>query len=408
MVIIVLAMSRGEVFSYRVVRKRAACRCTRPGCAMTLDPFAKGMILGLADGGASTKRIASKVRKTDGEHPSQRAVQQTIAGEEGLRKRSGERRPGSGRPPSLTHEEKEKVVALVFAERGSAVVTAKYCRRKLPFLKRVSRWVITRALQDAGLRWLRRRQKRLVKKEHRAQRLQYARWVLKQSEKLLRSFAYVDGTTYYLARCETEAVDQERRRLGPYVWKMASGKDGLFSDTVGPSLYSKAQGAPVKVWGMLAKGRLCYHVLPEAGKGKTVHMNGARYRKMLNRSADQWLKSCFGKVPKQVNLIQDYERCLWQRASLRTLLKHHLFAMDRFPKSSPDLNAIEQVWNLLRQMLDETAPVEVETRQAFLARFRRTVYSLNSKHSAALLAMCSNQKDRAREVLRLKGARTRW
>ena len=41
---------------------------------------------------------------------------------------------------------------------------------------------------------------------------------------------------------------------------MSSGKDGLFTDNVGPSLYAHAQGRPVKIWGMMANDKLCYFV----------------------------------------------------------------------------------------------------------------------------------------------------
>ena len=375
---------------------------------MTLDPFAKGEVLGLARAGTPSRDNAASVLKSDGTHPSQRAVQQVIAAEEDIRRRDGERAPGTGRGRALTDKQRAAIVALVFKERGSATVTAAFCRQRLPFLRTVSPWTIRNALHDAGLRWLRRRQKRLVPKPHRAMRMTYARWVRKQHSKVLNNFAYVDGTTFYLARSDSELIDKGRRRLGPYVWKMSSGKDGLFSDTVGPSLYSRGQGTPVKVWGFLALGHLCYHVLPADDSGGTVHMNGWRYRAMVARYGTAWIRRCFKRMPRRVTLIQDYERCLWQRDSLSTLAQHHLFPLKKFPKCSPDLNAIEQVWHLLRQMLDASAPEIIESRSEFLIRFRKAVRALNTKCRAQLLAMCSDQQDRAREVLRLHGARTAW
>ena len=65
----------------------------------------------------------------------------------------------------------------------------------------------------------------------------------------LKRFAYTDGTVFYLARSEAELEDKTRLCLGPYVWRMANGKDGLWDANVGPSLYAKAQGKPVKIWG---------------------------------------------------------------------------------------------------------------------------------------------------------------
>ena len=38
------------------------------------------------------------------------------------------------------------------------------------------------------------------------------------------------------------------------------GQDGLFDENVGPSLYAKAQGMPVKIWGFLGNGRLEYYI----------------------------------------------------------------------------------------------------------------------------------------------------
>ena len=82
--------------------------------------------------------------------------------------------------------------------------------------------------------------------------------------------------------------------------------------------------------------------------------------------------------------------------------------MGNYPKSSPDLNAIEEAWNMMRQRLESTEPVDFEDRPAFLARLRRCVNWLNEHQGDALLTACTNQKDRARDVVELKGAKTKW
>ena len=73
-------------------------------------------------------------------------------------------------------------------------------------------------------------------------------------KRTLARVAFVDGTIYRLARTSDEAAQQERRRLGSHVWRMRTGKDGLFDVNVGPSLYAASQGQPVKVWGYFANG----------------------------------------------------------------------------------------------------------------------------------------------------------
>ena len=62
--------------------------------------------------------------------------------------------------------------------------------------------------------------------------------------------AFIDGTTFSLGRSDAEEQEQTRHRLGPFVWRMSTGADGLFSDNVGPSLYAASRGKPVSMWGV--------------------------------------------------------------------------------------------------------------------------------------------------------------
>ena len=223
----------------------------------------------------------------------------------------------------------------------------------------------------------------------------------------LKRFAYTDGTVFYLARSEAELEDKTRLCLGPYVWRMANGKDGLWDANVGPSLYAKAQGKPVKIWGFFADGRLEYWVLPEDGRGHTTHMNGARYNQLVGTRFAQWRRACFGD-DNSVHLVQDHEKCLWQERNQKALRRAGCLLVENFPKGSPDPNVIETWWNRLRQKLEANAPVVFEGRSQFLARLRRTVRWLNQNCREEALKCCNSQKARAKNVLELKGARTHW
>jgi hypothetical protein len=134
----------------------------------------------------------------------------------------------------------------VFKDRGSNVVTVRYCKRCLPGLRKYSRWTVTRSLHVAGLAWLRRRPKKLVSAAHKETRVKYAKEVLRKTDATLNRHCYVDGSTFYLARGEAEAMDKNRARLGAFVYRMASGKDGLYSDNVGASLYAASQGVALQ------------------------------------------------------------------------------------------------------------------------------------------------------------------
>ena len=269
-------------------------------------------IWGMSLAGAPHDQIIDAVRKKDGTCPSLRAVGDILS-----RKREHPEWRGedthSGRPKALTDAQREQLVDLVFAERGKAKVTVKFCKKRLRFLRAVGRHTVERELQDAGLRWLRRRGKTFVPRPVKLARVEYAASLKRKWHSVLDRYAYTDGTTFYLARSSVQSADKKRLALGKHVWRMANGKDGLWDDVV-----------------------------------------------------------------------------------------------EEHPKYSPDLNAIEGWWRVLRERLEQTEPEEMEGREAFIARLRRTVLWLNMHRSAHGLYLCTHQKERAGDVEKLLGAKTKW
>ena len=53
--------------------------------------------------------------------------------------------------------------------------------------------------------------------------------------------------------------------------------------------------------------------------------------------------------------------------------------MPQHAKLAPDLNAIENVWDLIQDRLLLTAPVEMESRTDFIKRLRRNVTWMNTE-----------------------------
>ena len=82
--------------------------------------------------------------------------------------------------------------------------------------------------------------------------------------------------------------------------------------------------------------------------------------------------------------------------------------VEQHPKYSADLNTIEGWWRVLRERLEQAAPEELESREAFIARLRRTVNWLNEHRWEDAFKLCANQKERAADVHLLKGAKTKW
>ena len=122
-------------------------------------------------------------------------------------------------------------------------------------------------------------------------------------------------------------------------------------------MYAKSQGLPVKIWGFFANGRLECWVLPADGARSTTHMNGARYQALVAKKFGEWRRACFGD-DAPVHLVQDHERCLWVQESLAALRSAGCCVLHNYPEHSPDLNAIEGQWHVLRQRLLDTEPEE--------------------------------------------------
>ena len=154
-------------------------------------------------------------------------------------------------------------------------------------------------------------------------------------------------------------------------------------------------------------------MLPEdvdcRGKTKTTNMSGGLHFWLVEHMFAGWRRKCFGD-DKLVHLIQDLERCLWLDFDIRALAASGCRVVQQFPKSSPDLNAIEGWWHRLRQRLEDTAPRTMESRPDLLVWLRRTAHWMNDHCRADALHLATNQKERANQVVgpELGGANTRW
>ena len=378
--------------------------------AARFNRFSRGRIVGQAEAGVPRDRIRSNVLKKDGTPASLRAIDAVLAKARADPTWEGLDSSAGGRPRELCADEVQGLKDLIHAEVGLARVTIPYCRKRLPYLRRVSAETVRRTLRRLGLAWRLRRNKAAVCKKYKPARLSYSRWVSRQPRRDLVRWAYVDGTSFYLARTPEEHADKQRQALGKHVWRLSTGQDSLEDKNVGASSYAKAQGQAIKIWGFFCDGRLEYHVLPKAvtkkGKLTTQHMNGTRYRHLVRTKCAAWRRKCWPRG--RVFIVKDYERFLRDPATVEAEVDAGCDPIEHYPKCSPDLNAIEGWWRKLKLYLEEREPAERETREEFLKRLRRAVDFLNARCRAEGRALCRNQCERAADCKRLKGARTRW
>ena len=223
---------------------------SKPSTRERFTPYLRGVIFVLALAGWSLQDIADKVVKPDGARPCKQSVSDVIkqAKENGGMKWDGQPdTTNRGRPRATTTALDRAILKVVFRRRGSAVVTVNYIKKVLRAARKVSSKTLQRRLCDAGLSWLRRRRKSIVPAKHKVSRLGWGAWVLTRAAATLATWAYTDGTTFFLARTQSDFDDKRRAALGAFVWRQANGSDGLYEDCIGPSAHWKSQGISVRI-----------------------------------------------------------------------------------------------------------------------------------------------------------------
>lgn len=206
------------------------------------------------------------------------------------------------------------------------------------------------------------------------------------------------GQLIFLDRNDVEHEDSFRRSLGTHVWRKSDNSDALWEDCIGPSAYSKGQGKPVKVWGMLACGVINIEVLDEGES-----MDTSLYVELIEDKFEDWCLNC-------EQLVCDFEGCIRSEPAVRALQQVGLTLVEDYPVSSQDFNAMENVWFILKQRLDETMPTHLESRDDFIKRLKAAVSWANRNRAERLWYLCTNQKERADDCLAMKpkGSRTKW
>ena len=361
-----------------------------------LSPFEVGQIKAHSYHGLSAHAISALVVRQDKSHPSVQNVLDVVNRLRDHPSWRGQRLVGSGRLRATTPKLDKQILRTVLKHRGSSKVTVAFVRKILPATRKLSEGTIQNRLHDSGLAWLRRRRKTLVPKKYLADRCAFAASVLRRHQGTLDRWAYADGATFFLDKATEANESTQRAALGRFVWRRADRSDSLYVECVGPSAYNKAQGEPVRVWGVLAEGQLHTYIMP---KGEC--MNRWWYAWLIRRFFKSWMGGC-------VYVAQDFERCLRCEEPMEAFKEIGVQLVPDYPRCSQDLNAIENAWKLLRDRLDETLPPELEDREAFSTRVRNAVTWLNKNRRDELLMLSTNQKARAREVLTLKGGRTKW
>lgn len=362
-----------------------------------LTPFEAGQILAHMHHELTALQISRIIFKGDGKSRfSETAVKKCMAALESDSAWKGQRQPGSGAPRKTTTRQDKQIEDAIWKYRGKFKVTVAWLKKRYLWARDLSNFTLEKRLDDAGLSYLRRRKKFLVEEIYVAERLAHCGSVKRKRQTTLDKWAYTDGTVFYLDRTAEENEHTQRAALGSKVWRKTDGTDALYADCVGPSSYKKAQGKPVRIWGMLANGKLHIEVLDEGDV-----MNNDLYGNLIDEKFPDWLGGC-------EYLVQDFEACLRSDDALQAFERIGVELVEGYPRSSQDFNAIENAWDLLRRRLDTTLPRAGEDRDSFVDRLCEAVRFVNKFRKKRLEELSRNQKVRCQECEDLDGARTSW
>ena len=117
-----------------------------------LSVFQRGRIVGQAEAGATRSHIRKTCRKKDGRQAGIRAIDSVIAHGRDP-DYDGQDSSAGGRPRELTTQEEARLKKLINDEVGLARVTIPYCKKRLKFLRRLSKEGVRLALHRLGLAW---------------------------------------------------------------------------------------------------------------------------------------------------------------------------------------------------------------------------------------------------------------
>ena len=95
-------------------------------------------------------------------------------------------------------------------------------------------------------------------------RINYCKKIIGTHQKKLERWAYSDGIVLLLDPIESANEQTQMQSLGALARRKPDRINALYADCVVPSCYNKAQGAPVRIWGVPAEGILYIEVLDES------------------------------------------------------------------------------------------------------------------------------------------------
>lgn len=305
---------------------------------------------------------------------------------------------GRPRKISLRVERTLKRDLLKMRNEGLAVSVKKLIEYSGLDFQTASVRTFSRCLNDMGFWFLQARKKGLLKERNKKLRLQYARKMIRYGKTNPNFWAnevafYLDGVSFVYKTNPMSAAMAPKAR----VWRRKS--EGLQVTSKGPK--------------DLAGGKRLHLIVAIAyGKGVILKepyekLNGNFFANFIR----QHFNLCFARAGPKRNgkrvFVMDNDPSQVSRVAMRALeeIEAELWNL---PSCSPDINPIEGIFHILKDLLEEEAIDSKITKESFDEFRNRVLQTLGELDPDVIDKAIDSMPRRMRAIIKGKGSRTKY
>ena len=316
-------------------------------------------------------------------------------------KRKGNK--NAGRKSKLTERDKRNIVrqVSVLRSRGEVNFTVKRIKSMAGLTHKVCDESVRLVLHKEELKYLNTARKGILKKSDLKKRVEYAHRVKKKFEKLGPSQFFKHGIAFYLDGVsfthKYNPMDQARAPKKK-LWRKKS-------ERLAPGLTTKSNNIGVG-------GKQAHFLVAVAYKKGVIlceQYHGRMTGKLFADFVRESLPEVFSKSanPKGRYFLQDGDPSQNSGVANAALLKIGAYPFS-IPPRSPDLNPIENLFNLVRKALADdavTRKIEAESWEQFIKRIEETLMGFDK---GVIDKTIETMEKRLDLIIKNKGERTKY
>jgi len=289
--------------------------------------------------------------------------------------------PRSGRPRILTERDERKIVREIVSNSAQTAVDVQKNLKHNDLLE-ISTQTVRRALRRNGLRARIKRKKPLLSKNHRKQRLEFAKKHKDWKEEDWARVVWSDESKFQLFGSDGKQ----------YCWVKPS--DQIDPRSVQPTV--KHGGGNIMVWGCITWSGIGFMCRIEN------IMDAAQYRTILDTClmpSMDWYKM----KKEEVVFQHDNDPKHTSKLVQKWLSENEINVM-KWPAQSPDLNPIEHIWNEVDRRLRKL-PGKISSKEDLWDKLQDAWNDLKEDDCRKLI---KTMPERVRDIIKAKGGYTRW